>query len=54
MATHCQCGMTHEHHEARMGCRECGTTVCRSCSLGWDDQTYCRWCATTAAHGHVA
>jgi hypothetical protein len=49
MNAQCQCGMTLEHERARRGCRECGTAVCRSCSLGVDTNIYCRWCATAQA-----
>ena len=49
MNTNCQCGMTLEPERARAGCRECGTAVCRSCSLEADNSMYCRWCATSLA-----
>jgi hypothetical protein len=49
MNADCQCGMTLEHERARKGCRECGTAVCRSCSLKVEANTYCRWCATSQA-----
>jgi hypothetical protein len=54
MNANCECGMTHEHERARTGCRECGTAVCRSCSLEADHNTYCRWCAPTLAHASAA
>jgi hypothetical protein len=54
MNANCQCGMTLEHESARAGCLECGTAVCRSCSLEADHNMYCRWCATSLAHGVAA
>jgi hypothetical protein len=49
MKADCHCGMTLDHEGARTGCRECGTSVCRSCSLEVGSDTYCRWCATSQA-----
>jgi hypothetical protein len=43
----CECGMTLDRPSARHRCPECGTGICRSCSIELDAVTYCRWCATT-------
>jgi hypothetical protein len=47
MGTACDCGMTLEHHDRHLGCTECGTRCCPSCSLEFDATPYCRWCATS-------
>ena len=53
MGSACACGMTLESH-GRIGCQECGTPVCPSCSLAFDATTYCRWCATATAMAQPA
>jgi hypothetical protein len=47
MGTACDCGMTIEHRDRYLGCNECGTRCCPSCSLEFDATPYCRWCATS-------
>lgn len=49
MKTSCDCGMTIEHGARHIGCHECGTPCCPSCSLEFDATAYCRWCATSRA-----
>ena len=44
----CHCGMTLERRHT-LGCEECGTPVCSSCSLELDSTPYCRWCAASMA-----
>ena len=50
----CECWMTLESPARRTGCQECGAAGCRSCSIELETLTYCRWCATTVAHGRAA
>jgi hypothetical protein len=47
MNTTCECGMTLEHPASSSGCPECGTAICRSCSIDVEAGAVCRWCATT-------
>jgi len=50
----CECGMTLERPSSRTGCALCGTIGCRSCSIEVEATHYCRWCATSLAHGQPA
>jgi hypothetical protein len=50
----CACGMTPEQPSQRTGCQECGTAVCRSCSIELETTTYCRWCAPSVPLGHTS
>ncbi|PYM19545.1 MAG: hypothetical protein DMD81_03560 [Candidatus Rokuibacteriota bacterium] len=43
----CECGMTLDRPRSRTQCSDCGTGMCRSCSIEVDGVTYCRWCVTS-------
>jgi len=45
----CECGLLHEHVTEPIDCHDCGAACCPSCVLPVGPNTYCRWCAITAA-----
>ena len=43
----CQCGSQINHSYERLGCPECGGTVCPKCAVPLESDSYCHHCAET-------